>query len=179
MSVDPRQVAQVLFEALGIGQPSGDLTDAESFHVDDALCRITRAPSGTEVLLSIEVGTLTQEPFAAADRLRRLMRSSLGLAVVNRAVLRCDNPPDEIGLRALQSGLDGAPVLRFSAVARIEGGRRDEIIGALQDILQLRTLALQHLTAADTGSDDSLLPPLPARPSQREEDGGSFLIFQP
>lgn len=180
MSVDPRYVAAILFEALDLGPPPSDATEAESFEVDDARCTILRAPSGTEVTLKLEIGSLAREPHAAADRLRRLMRSSLGLAVVNRASLICDNPPDEAGLRALQSAMDGAPTLQFSAVARINSARRDEIINALQDVVQVRNIALQYLVRAETGfPDDPVLNPASPRTSPKDEDGGAFLIFQP
>ena len=180
MSVDPRYVVTVLFEVLGLGPPPPDPTDAESFEVDDARCTITRAPSGTEVLLTLEIGSLSREPHAAADMLRRLMRSCLGLSVVNRAALVCDNPPDEAGLRAMQSGQEGAPKLQFSAVARIESARRDDIILALQDVVQLRSVALRYLSKAETGfAGDAMPPPAASRAFPQDEDGGAFLIFQP
>lgn len=180
MSVDPRTVVAVLFEALGLGPPPSDLTEPESFEVDDARCTISRAPSGMDVLLTLEIGSLPREPHAAADRLRRLMRSSLGLAVVNRAALVCDNPPDEAALRAMQSRLDGSPTLTFSAVARIESPRRDEIIRALQDVVQVRNVALQYLARAESGlPDDPALYSASPRASTKDEDGGAFLIFQP
>lgn len=181
MAVDQRTVLQVLFEALGLGPAPERPAESEVFEVDDAQCTVARAPSGTQVLLSVSIGTLARDPHAAADRLRRLLRISLGLAVVNRASLVCDDPPDEAGLRALQSGSGGEP-LRFKAVALISSARRADILSALQDTLQLRTLTLPYLTP-ETTAGSALSEALALRPDQgrttRGDDDGSFLIFTP
>ncbi|PLL11179.1 hypothetical protein C0V75_18030 [Tabrizicola sp. TH137] len=183
MSADLRQVLAVLFNALSLGPPPANPEAAELFEVDDARCTVSRAASGTEVLLTLEIGTLTRDPHAGADRLRRLLRSSLGLALVNRAAIVCDDPPDEAGLRALHSGMASAPALRFKAVAQIGNNRPAEIIAALQDVIQLRTVALDYLLRDDTpfGTDEagpSLVPGSPANPSGPDDRSG-FLIFQP
>ncbi len=183
MAVDQRRVLQVLFGGLGLGPVPERLADAEEFEIDDARCVVARAPSGTEVTLTLAIGTLTRDPHAGADRLRRLMRLSLGLAMVNRASLVLADPPDEAQLRALQAGAAGAVPLRFNAVAVIAGETRDEIFGALQDVVQMRSLALPHLVADAAAATDfpSLRGPQAARGGNAEkgDDGSAFLIFQP
>lgn len=184
MAVDQRKVLEVLFAGLGLGPAPERPADAEEFELDDARCTVARAPSGTEVTLRLTVGALTPDPHAAADRLRRLMRLTLGLAMVNRAALVCADPPDDAQLRGLQGGAAGVRPLRFDAVALIASERRDEIFGALQDVVQLRSLALPHLVADAAAGGGAFPAPrdMPAGSRGGKDSGpdsGAFLIFQP
>lgn len=179
MAADLRRVLDHLFGGLGLGPAPADPAESESFELDDAVCTVARAPSGTEVTLSIGVGSLQQDPHAATDRLRRLLRLTLGLSMVNRAALVVDDAPDEQRLRAMQSG-SGRP-LAFRAVALIRNDRRQEVFAALQDVVQIRTLALPHLAAAGGARGDWPTPdPMAGRGRADDGDGlGAFVIFQP
>lgn len=185
MAADLRQVLEVLFAGLGLGPAPQHPTDAEEFDIEDARCVVARAPSGTEVKLTLDIGTLTRDPHVAADRLRQLLRLSLGLAMVNRAALVMPETPDDRALRALQAGTATAPSLRFQAVALINSPVRQDIFRALEDVVQLRTLALPYLTPDRRGAEDGIaLFPLPTteRSASGRSDGddtSSFLIFQP
>lgn len=179
MAADLKRVLGVIFAGLGLGPVPADPAEAESFELDGATCTVAWAPSGTEVTVSLEVGQLQQDPHAAADRLRRIMGLTLGLAMVNRAALVVEGLPDEQGLRALQSGR-GHPLL-FRAMATVASDRREEVFAALQDVVQLRSLALPHLLPVQ-GGVQGFEPPRMARDggATREGDGaGSFVIFQP
>lgn len=184
MAADLRQVLDTLFSGLGLGPAPQHPAESEEFDIDDARCVVSRAPSGTEVKLVLDVGTLTRDPHVAADRLRQVLRMSLGLALVNRAALVLAELPDDAALRALQGGQPSAPVLRFQAVALISTGARQEAFRALQDVVQLRTLVLPYLTPSQRGAEDEISL-FPKRAEERpgstrgDEDGASFLIFQP
>ena len=185
MAVDLRYVLDTLFAGLGLGPVPQTLTDAEDFDIDDARCVVARSPSGTEVTLRLDVGTLTRDPPVAAERLRQLHRLTLGLAVVNRAALVLAERPDDSALRALQAGTAAAPALRLQAVAQIGTASRQAVFRALEDVLQLRNLALPYLTPAlrDGGDGLDLFPqrgPDRATPSRNGDgDDAPFLIFQP
>lgn len=178
MATDFRAVLATLYAVLDLGPPPADPAEVEEFELDDAVCRVEPSPSGLEVLISVPVGTLATDPHLAAERLRRLMRLSLGLALVNRAALVCDERPDESRLRALQSP-DARTVrpLTFRAVAVIAGNHRAEVVGALQDVLQLRSLA--HDYVAEGGPQARTSDPSPRADRPVPEDGGSMIIFQP
>lgn len=177
MAVDLRSVLGTLYGALDLGPAPTDPVDVEEFELDDAPCRIERAPSGLEVLISMHVGTLATDPHLAAERLRRLLRLSLGLALVNRAALVCDERPDDTRLRALQSPDARTRPLAFRAVAVVTSGQRAEVIGALQDVVQLRTLARDYLSDDTRRATAPPGPPRSGRPAP--DDGASMIIFQP
>lgn len=184
MAADLRQVLEPLFAGLGLGPVPRQLAESEEFDIDDARCVVARAPSGTEVTLSLDIGTLTRDPHVAADRLRQVLRTSLALALVNRAALVMTERPDDTALRALQAGAALAPALRFQAVARIATASRAEVFRALEDVVQLRNLVLPYLTPS-RGGEDALFPPRNpdrenrAAPARLDGDDSSFLIFQP
>ncbi len=184
MAADLRQILDTLFSGLGLGPAPQRPAESEDFDIEDARCVVSRAPSGTEVKLALDIGTLTRDPHVAADRLRQVLRISLGLALVNRAALVLTEAPDDAALRALQAGQPAAPILRFQAVALIRSGARQEVFRALQDVVQLRTLVLPYLTPSQRGADDGIAL-FPKRAEDRpgsargDDDGAPFLIFQP
>lgn len=177
MTADVRAVLATLYGVLDLGAPPADPAPVEEFELDDTFCRVEASPSGLETLISVPVGALATDPHLAAERLRRLMRLSLGLALVNRAALVCDERPDDARLRALQSPDARTRPLTLRAVAVVTGSQRAEVVAALQDVLQLRNLARDYV--AGDGQ-----PPRPHDPSPRPDrdvplDGGSMIIFQP
>ena len=129
MAADQRAVLGVIFAELGLG-PVPDRPDAvEEFELDEARCCVSQDGSGTAVLISLEIGRLAGDPQGAADRVRRLLRISLGLATVNRASLVCDGADDEAALRAMAAG-EGAD-MRFRAVALVQDASRRSVLAAL------------------------------------------------
>lgn len=177
MATDLRAVLGTLYAALDLGPAPATPGDVEEIELDDAVCRIERAPSGLEVLISMPAGNLAADPHLAAERLRRVLRLSLGLALVNRAALVCDERPDETRLRALQSPTAQTRPLAFRAVAVVSGSHRAEVVGALQDVLQLRNLARDYL-ADDTARPSPVNTPPPGNRAG-PDDGTPMIIFQP
>lgn len=177
MAVELKAVVAVLWDVLGMGPPPDRVGHSERFEIEDAACRVERSPSGLEVVLTAEVGTLAGDPHGAADRMRRLLRLSLGLSTVNRAALICEARPDEAQLRALQAG-SGA--LGLVAVAVIRSSARGEVVAALEDVLQLRTLALPQVSAGGVARDAlfETFPPVQEGRNTAPDDG-SMMIFQP
>ena len=177
MATDLRAVLATLHGVLDLGPPPADPAEVEEFELDDTVCRVEPSPSGLEVLVSLPVGTLALDPHLGAERLRRLMRLSLGLSLVNRAALVCDDPPDEARLRALQSPDSRTRPLHFRAVAILTGSQRAEVVAALQDVLQLRNLARDYV--AEVGTPPRSADPLPRRDGTAPDDANTMIIFQP
>ena len=113
-----------LWRSLGLLAPAPGAT--AHLTVDGRTVSLAPTATGRGVLVSIDLGRLSEDPLVEAEQVRRLLRSAAGFALGNPAALR---------LRP--GGSDKEPMASVEALAPCRAGEADALRRAIEDALAL------------------------------------------
>ena len=178
MAASVRPAVEAIWAALGVAPPPEPIAERYEFTIDETDLTLGLAANGSTILLEGHLGELSKDPREAADQLRRLMRSGLGLCAFNRAALCLPDFASDAPVVALADGkLDPEQNLRVTAIARIDAAGTHLAPQALQDILQWQKFASPILAA---GAYSPRAPhPSSAAAGSDDVPADDFVIFQP
>lgn len=89
MTNDFPAVCAALWASLGLPRPPAAGRSA-TLTVDDRVVTLAPTPDERQILVSAACGTLSSDPSAMPEQLRRLLKNNLGLLVTNAACLALD-----------------------------------------------------------------------------------------
>ncbi|WP_226550546.1 hypothetical protein [Celeribacter naphthalenivorans] len=158
-----------IWQVLGLSAPMEPIGARFDFELEDTPVEIARTPDGAALRITATLGHLAGDPHLCDDQLSRLLRLSLALVGVNRAVLSFPAGQDAARIAEL-SRPDHAPEAVYAEIVIAEAA---EAVEALRELMQWRSFA-GDVIAPVGQSPDAGAPVAP-----RALDPADMVIFQP